>query len=119
MLSGTIAELLRAQHVDAEAVVERLGLPGTPDEALLELAAQERRVLVTKNLVDFLPLAQQWAVAGRTHHGLVLVSTKTFPESRHSVRMIAAALGEACTAGSLPGPGQQVWLRPVSGGTAR
>lgn len=111
MLSQKIAERLRAEGVDAEAVVERRELAGTSDEAILELASSEARVLVTKNLVDFVPLAQQWAVIGRTHGGLVLVSTKTFPENRLSVQAIASALIRVCADGEIPAPGQSLWLQ--------
>lgn len=111
MLSHKIAERLRSEGIDAEAVVERRELAGASDEATLELATSEARVLVTKNLVDFVPLAQQWAVTGRTHGGLVLVSTKTFPENRFSAQSIASALIRVCADGEIPAPGQSVWLQ--------
>ncbi len=111
MLSGKIAEALRAEAVDAVAVVDIPGLPGTADDALLALAAQEQRIVVTKNLIDFIPLAQHWAVTGRTHQGLILISTKTFPETRSSLRAITAALLDTCRSGRVPAPGQQAWLQ--------
>ena len=46
---------------------------GLQDELVLELATQERRVLVTRNSRDFAPLARTWAEAGREHAGLILI----------------------------------------------
>ena len=106
MVSAKIAVQLREQGHDVQAVLERRELVGGPDEALLELAAREGRVLVTKNIVDFVPLSQQWAATGRTRAGLVFISTKTFPEARDWIGAVTSALARA----QLPGPGEVVWL---------
>lgn len=106
MISARIAVGLREQGLDVQAVLERQELVGGPDEALLELATREGRVLVTKNIVDFVPLSQQWIATGRTHAGLVLISTKTFPEGRDWIGAVAAALAGA----QLPGAGEVMWL---------
>jgi len=82
MLSPKIAVQLRERGVDVQAVLERRELVTYPDEALLELATREQRILVTKNVVDFGPLSQRWTADGRSHSGLILVSTKTFPEAK-------------------------------------
>ena len=110
MVSAKIAVQLREQGRDVQAVLERGELLGGPDEALLELAAREGRVLVTKNIVDFVPLSQQWAATGRTHAGLVLISTRTFPEARDWIGAVATALARAHDQQQLPGPGEVVWL---------
>lgn len=110
MVSAKIASQLRDQGLDVQAVVERRELVGGRDEALLELAADEERVLVTKNVVDFGPLAQQWAATGRVHAGLVFISTKTFPEARDWIGAVTTALARAHEQGRLPGPGDVVWL---------
>jgi hypothetical protein len=110
MLSPRIAVQLRERGIDVQAVLERRELVAYPDEALLELATRERRILVTKNVVDFGPLSQQWAADGRSHSGLVLLSTKTFPEARDWIGAVASALAQASDQGQLPDAGEVVWL---------
>jgi hypothetical protein len=46
-----------------------------PDPQVLELAASEQRVLITRNSRDFAPLARQWAEAARSHAGIILIWT--------------------------------------------
>ncbi len=106
MLSARIAVALREQGLDVQAVLERRELLGGPDEALLDLATREGRVLVTKNVIDFVPLSQKWIATGRTHAGLVLISTKTFPEGRDWIGAVTAALAST----QLPGAGEVMWL---------
>ncbi|HEX3517409.1 MAG TPA: DUF5615 family PIN-like protein [Solirubrobacteraceae bacterium] len=48
---------------------------GLPDPHVLELAAAEQRILITRNSRDFAPLARQWAEAQRSHAGLMLIWT--------------------------------------------
>lgn len=50
-----------------------LGALDDPD--VLVLAAEEQRVLVTRNAKDFAPLLREWAEAGRTHAGCILIWT--------------------------------------------
>jgi predicted nuclease of predicted toxin-antitoxin system len=45
------------------------------DPQVLELAAGEQRILITRNSRDFAPLARQWAEAHRSHAGLILIWT--------------------------------------------
>lgn len=49
-------------------------LEGLPDADLLALAAGQQRIVVTSNVKDFWPLAQEWAAAGRSHAGLIFLS---------------------------------------------
>ena len=93
-----------------ETVAERRDLVGAPDETVLEVATSERRIVVTRNIVDFVPLSQQWSAAGRQHAGVVAVATKTFPQDRGFVGVATAALDGLLRRGHLPGPGQVVWL---------
>jgi hypothetical protein len=110
MMSAKIAVKLRERGLNVQAVLERRELVTYPDEALLELATREERILVTKNIVDFGPLSQQWAADGRSHAGLVFISTKTFPEAKDWIRAVTSALAHARDQGQLPGPGEVVWL---------
>jgi hypothetical protein len=44
-----------------------------PDEELLRLAAKGERVLVSQNVADFPNLLREWAEAGRSDAGVILV----------------------------------------------
>lgn len=47
------------------------------DNEVLELAAEQERILVTHNVKDFAPIARRWAEARRSHAGLILVTLPT------------------------------------------
>jgi hypothetical protein len=91
MLSGVIAEQLRAPGHDVVAVVDDPALVGLPDEDILA-AAMGGRALVTANIKDFVPLDQRYKASGPAHAGLVLLSAKTFPQDRAFVGAIVSAL---------------------------
>ncbi len=110
MLSGRIAEQLRARGHDAQAIVERADLVQLPDDQVLALAAGEQRVLVTLNIADFSTLGARWMSQGRVHAGLMLLSTATFPQDRSFVGAVLAALDAAAQLGELPGPGETRFL---------
>jgi hypothetical protein len=110
MLPPALAVALRDRGFDVETVAERRDLVGAPDETVLEVATSERRIVVTRNIVDFVPLSQQWAAAGRQHAGVVAVATKTFPQDRSFLGAATAALNSMLQGGQLPGPGQVAWL---------
>ncbi len=111
MLSGAIAEQLRAQDVDTVAVVEHLQLVGTPDEELLVHAAGQGRVLVTANVADFAAIATDWRAAGREHAGLVYVTSQAFRRDRSFVGAIVSSLVTLHDSGTFPGPGTEIFLR--------
>jgi predicted nuclease of predicted toxin-antitoxin system len=66
---------LRAAGHDVLAPAEDASLEGLDDPLVLELAAVQERVLVTRNSRDFAPLAREWAEAQRTHSGMILIWT--------------------------------------------
>lgn len=75
-LSGRrIARPLREDGQDVLALSERPDLEGLADPEVLGLAAAEDRILVTRNSRDFAPLLREWAEAGRSHAGCVLIWT--------------------------------------------
>lgn len=68
-----IAARLREGGHEVRAAGEDRGLDGWSDEALLSLAAEEERVMVTFDVKDFAEISRSWAEAGRTHSGLAIV----------------------------------------------
>jgi len=66
---------LRADGHDVLALSEHAELEGLEDSLVLALAAEESRILVTRNSKDFAPLLREWAEAGRHHAGCVLIWT--------------------------------------------
>jgi hypothetical protein len=54
--------------LDAEPALE-----GLADEAVLALAASDKRILVTFDVADFPPILRAWAEAGRSHAGVILI----------------------------------------------
>jgi predicted nuclease of predicted toxin-antitoxin system len=68
-----IATALRKRGHDVRAADEERDLDGMTDEALLELATDDGRVMVTFNVADFPDLARRWAEQPRFHAGLVII----------------------------------------------
>lgn len=92
MFSATIAQQLCAKGYDVLAVVADPVLISLPDEQILARAATDGRALVTGNIKDFMPLDTQYRSTGQSHAGLILVSTKTFPQNRTYTAAVASAL---------------------------
>lgn len=111
MLSGVIAEQLRARDIDAVAVVEDSALIGASDEDLLAHAADRHRVLVTANVADFAAIATDWRAVGRKHAGVVYVTNRAFPQDRSYVGAIVSSLFSLHNSGSFPRPGTETFLR--------
>ncbi len=92
MISHDIAQQLRVKGHDVISVVAASALTGLPDDQVLAYAATEGRALVTANIKDFVPLDGRYRAAGQSHAGLILVSTKTFPQNRGFPSAITASL---------------------------
>jgi predicted nuclease of predicted toxin-antitoxin system len=92
MFSDDIARQLRAQGHDVTSIVANPALAGLPDEQVLAYATTEGRALVTANIKDFVPLDGRSRAAAQPHAGLILVSTKTFPQNRGFAAAITASL---------------------------
>lgn len=101
MLSDDIAQQLRDKGHDVLAVVADPGLVALPDSAVLGCAAAENRVVVTKNIKDFIVLDAHYRAIGSPHAGLVLVSTKTFPEDRHVTGALVRSLDKLLSQGGI------------------
>jgi Domain of unknown function (DUF5615) len=115
MFPGTVAEQLRAKGYDVQAVVTNPEFTGLPDEEILIGAAEAGRALVTANIKDFMPLDARYRAANRSHAGLILVSTKTFPQNQTFVSAVTGALSALLAGKELAGKeevtaGQVVFL---------
>jgi hypothetical protein len=102
MLSARIADALAERGHDVTAVITDPALAVLPDEQLLEAATTGGRALVTANIKDFVPLDARWKAAQRRHAGLVLVSTKTFPQDRSFTGALVDALHRLLTDADIP-----------------
>lgn len=87
-----MAEQLCAKGHDVRAVVTSPEFTGLPDEEILIGATEAGRSLVTANIKDFISLHARYRAANRPHAGLILVSTKTFPQNRAFVAAVTSAL---------------------------
>ena len=110
MFSDAIAQQLRAKGYDVVSVVAHLDLVGLPDDQILAYATAEGRAPVTANIKDFMPLDSRYRAAGQAHPGLILVSTKTFPQSRGFTAAITTALEILLSGTDKVQPGQVLFL---------
>lgn len=110
MFSDAIAQQLRAKGHDVVSVVAYPALVGLPDDQILAYATTEGRALVTANIKDFMPLDSHYRAAGQAHPGLILVSTKTFPQDRGFASAITAALEVLLSGTDKLQPGQVLFL---------
>ncbi|MGH2628704.1 MAG: DUF5615 family PIN-like protein [Anaerolineales bacterium] len=60
---------------DSLSLASDAALGALDDPQVLELAAQQARILVTRNSRDFAPLLREWAEGGRHHAGCILIWT--------------------------------------------
>ncbi len=95
MFPPRLAEELRNRGIDTAAAVEDPDLRGAPDAELLERAAADGRVLVTENIRDFAVLHSQWMARDRTHPGILLVSTRTYPYNQARLGRLVSAIEQA------------------------
>jgi hypothetical protein len=111
VLSDDIAGQLRKRDHDVLAVVADPGMVALPDDRILAEAATAGRALVTANVKDVMPLDAQYKTAGRQHAGLILVSTKTFPQDRSLTGAVVDALAALLATPDGIGPDRVVFLR--------
>jgi len=83
---------LTAAGHDVLAIAEIPAYAGLPDEQVLELAAAEERVLVTRNAKDFDRITRGWASRERRHAGVLLVWTRETDEFGSLVAEMLATL---------------------------
>lgn len=90
---GIAAPLRTAGH-DVLELAEDAAFEGLADPAVLELAASQNRVLITRNSRDFAPLAREWAEAQRPHAGMILIWTLDHSQFAKIVAGIQRCLGQ-------------------------
>jgi len=110
MFSDDIAQQLCAKGYDVVSVVGDAALIGLPDDRVLAYATAEGRAMVTANIKDFVPLDGRYRAAGQSHAGLILVSTKTFPQNRGFPSAITTALASLLGGLAKMQPGQVQFL---------
>ena len=110
MFSGAIAEQLRAKGHDVLAFVADTSIIGLPDDQILAYVTDIGRALVTASIKDFVPLDARYRAASQTHAGLILVSSKTFPQDRNFSPAITSALSTLLDLPSPIRPGQVLFL---------
>ncbi len=114
MLSPKIGHGLEDRGHDVDAVTQRPDLMALhDDEPILAAATAEGRIMVTTNIGDFAVLDGRWAAEGRTHAGIVFVTTSAFPQDRSFIGSVVNALHAAAAEDALPAHGQTLYLRPV------
>jgi hypothetical protein len=126
MFTDDIAQQLRTKGYDVISVVGRVNpnwprcspatvvadpaLVGLPDDQILAYATTEGRALVTANVKDFIPLDTRYRAADQSHAGLILVSTKTFPQNRGFPSAVTTALAVLLNGTAKIQPGQVLFL---------
>ena len=79
---------------DVLSLASDAALGALDDPQVLECAAEQRRVLVTRNARDFAPLLRQWAEAARPHAGCILIWTFAHHEFGAIIRGVALLLDD-------------------------
>jgi hypothetical protein len=86
-----IARRLRERGHDVRAANEEPQLDAWEDDALLELATAERRIMVTFNVKDFPRICVDWAGAAKHHAGCLIRVGIDHGELGTILRIIEAA----------------------------
>lgn len=114
MYAPAIAEALRDRGRDVASASERDDLRSLADAVIFEAMQAEARVIVTNNVRDFMPLAQQALQSGSTFYGIVFTSDKSLPRRKANVGMFIALLDAlmAAHAAEAALPAKIEWLAP-------
>lgn len=70
-----IGAALEQQGHDVLSLAADATLSALDDAEVLALAAEQERILVTRNARDFAPILREWAEAHRHHAGCILIWT--------------------------------------------
>lgn len=95
-LSGSrIGRELSARGHNTRALNDDPNAERLEDDHILALATTERRLLVTHDVTDFPEILRNWAEAGRSHSGAILVYGIRPDEFGAIVEGLTQLLGEA------------------------
>ena len=94
---------------DVRAADEERELDGWDNERLLELAAEEDRIMVTVNVADFARITAEWAAATTSHAGCLLIVGIDHSEFGLILRVIEHAFSTR--------PDQGSWIDYTAWGT--
>ncbi len=72
---GYIGIPLRDRGHDVVGLADDPARRDLADRLVLELAAAEGRILITRNSRDFVPILREWGESGRHHTGCILIWT--------------------------------------------
>lgn len=110
MFHPRIASELTARGHDCLAVAAEPDLRESDDADLLAYALEQRRTLVTNNVVDFERLRRQRDHTGQAVPPLIYTSDAAFPRDRRFVGRLIAALDHACSSDAVTAAGGVLWL---------
>ena len=85
---------LQKRGHDVLSLAADIALGALDDPQVLELAAAQSRILVTRNSRDLAPLLRQWAEADRNHAGCILIWTLAHHEFGAIIRGVARLLDD-------------------------
>jgi predicted nuclease of predicted toxin-antitoxin system len=91
MYPPALAEVLRADGIDAATVAER-GLAGRSDPDIFAAAAEDGYVVVTENVADFARIAAERLTAGGHHPGVLIALSSRFSRRPTGIPKITAAI---------------------------
>jgi hypothetical protein len=106
---AAIAERLRDQGFDVQAVVEDPDLTGLDDPALYRVVQESGQRLVTENVKDFRPLMARSLADGKTPAPLLLTTARRHPRHRSAWSSLVEALVQWLTDDDPP-KGLEEWL---------
>jgi predicted nuclease of predicted toxin-antitoxin system len=89
-----IGSVLQKRGHDVLSLAADTALGALDDPQVLELAAEQGRILVTRNSRDFAPLLRQWAEAGRHHAGCILIWTVGHHEFGAIIKTVGSLLDD-------------------------
>lgn len=90
-VTSDLALALRRRGYTAQSTVEA-GNGEFSDEAQLRYATESGMAILTYNIQDFVPLAQTWFLAGRTHCGIILSEQFSHPQFGELLRRVLRLL---------------------------
>lgn len=89
-----IGSVLQRRGHDVLSLASDAALSALDDPEVLLVAAEQSRILMTRNSRDFAPLLREWAEAGRHHAGCILIWTLGHDEFGAIINGIVRLLGD-------------------------